>query len=425
MLEIVTNSCVLIFLVAYILVALEEKLHLKKTVPVLLSACVIWAFIAMVRHLLPTSVNSELKHNLEEYTEIFLFILVAMTYVNALTELGLFKKIQQILVNKRLSLKALFWLTGLITFFISPIADNITAALIMCAVVMNVAPEHKKFVSLSCINIVVASNAGGAFSPFGDITTLMVWQKGILGFFDFFKIFIPSFINYFVPAFCMSFAIKNEKTNPTQKNVNLGIPGIVVSILFMLTILTAVLFEHFLHLPAVMGMLLGLGYLFIYQYFLEVSMSKHNFNIFLMVSKCEWDTLLFLLGICLSVGGLQTLGVLGKISTLLYGGDLMLFHSVTTSANTLVGLASAVFDNIPMMYSVLLVNPSMGQADWLLATLTIGCGGSLLSIGSGAGVALMGQSRGIYTFMSHIKWSWAIMLGYFASIYAHILLNYQ
>ena len=133
-----------------------------------------------------------IRQNILEYAELFLFLLVAMTFINSMDERLVFKVLRVKLVNAGFSLKKLFWITGVLAFFISPVADNLTTALLMCAVVMAIGKDNVKFVSLSCINIVVAANAGGAFSPFGDITTLMVWQKGIVQFQEFLALFVPS-----------------------------------------------------------------------------------------------------------------------------------------------------------------------------------------------------------------------------------------
>ena len=135
------------------------------------------------------------------------------------------------------------------------------------------------------------------------------------------------------------------------------------------------------------------------------------------MKRAEWDTLMFFYGVILCVGGLGALGYLAVVSEHLYTG------LGPTWANVLVGVLSAIVDNIPVMFAVLTMNPDMSLGQWLLVTLTAGVGGSLLSIGSAAGVALMGQARGIYTFFAHLKWSWAVILGYAASIWVHMTLN--
>lgn len=173
-----------VFVLAYALVMSEEFTHLKKSKPVILAAGIIWAAIALAYPAGQSElVENAFRHNLMEYAELMLFLLVAMTYINALDERLVFDAIRSWLVRKGFSYRQLFWITGILAFFISAAADNLTTALLMCAVVLAVGSHSPKFVSISCINIVVAANAGGAFCPFGDITTLMVWQKGILGFF--------------------------------------------------------------------------------------------------------------------------------------------------------------------------------------------------------------------------------------------------
>ncbi|MCB1880799.1 MAG: sodium:proton antiporter NhaD, partial [Gammaproteobacteria bacterium] len=193
-------TAIAIFVVAYGLVMAEEFTHLRKSKPVILAAGIIWAIIAMVYQSHPELgvhvTEQAVRHNLLEYAELMLFLLVAMTYINAMDERNVFEALRSWLVRKGFGFRSLFWITGILAFFISPVADNLTTALLMCAVVMAVGGDNTKFVLLACINIVVAANAGGAFSPFGDITTLMVWQKGVttaqgvVDFWAFFALFI-------------------------------------------------------------------------------------------------------------------------------------------------------------------------------------------------------------------------------------------
>ncbi len=426
-------TAIVIFVLAYALVILEEKIHMRKSKPVLLAAGLIWILIAYIynTHGLTHAAEAAIRHNFLEYAELFFFLLVAMTYINALIERKVFDALRNWLVCKGFSYKALFWLTGILAFFISPIADNLTTALIMCAVVMAVGKDKPEFIGIACINIVVGANAGGAFSPFGDITTLMVWQKGILEFSTFFNLFIPSVVNFIVPAFIMSFALpKGQPTGDNDDDAKIKTGGIVIVFLFLATIVTAVSFHSFLHLPPVFGMMMGLAYLKFFGYYLrqhaqpttstEMPPGGHvvnDFDIFDKVAQAEWDTLFFFYGVILAVGGLGFIGYLGMASEFIYG------ELGATTANILVGIMSAIVDNIPVMFAVLTMNPEMDQVQWLLVTLTAGVGGSLLSIGSAAGVALMGQARGYYTFFGHLKWAPVISLGYAASIYVHFLVN--
>ncbi len=420
-----------IFVIAYLFVMAEEFTHLRKSKPVILAAGIIWALIATVyaNHGMTHQAEAAVRHNLLEYAELMLFLLVAMTYINAMEERRVFDALRSWLIRKGFSLRQLFWLTGSLAFFISPVADNLTTALLMCAVVLAVGGTNTRFVSVACINIVVAANAGGAFSPFGDITTLMVWQKGIVDFWGFFALFVPAVVNFVVPAAFMHFAVPAEQPSVSNEMVHMcrGARGVIL--LFLLTIVTAVSFHNFLYLPPVIGMLTGLAYLQFFGYYLkktahlDVSNPEGRlgevvpFDVFTPVARAEWDTLLFFYGVVLCVGGLGFIGYLTLASEVMY------VQWGPTAANVAVGVLSAIVDNIPVMFAVLTMNPDMSTGQWLLVTLTAGVGGSLLSIGSAAGVALMGQARGQYTFFSHLKWMPVIALGYAASIGVHMWVN--
>ena len=425
-------AALVIFVAAYLLVMAEEFTHLRKSKPVMLAAGIIWGMIGWVyaHHGMSEEAEHAIRHNLLEYAELMLFLLVAMTYINAMEERRVFDALRSWLIRKGFGFRSLFWMTGFLAFFISPVADNLTTALLMCAVVLAVGGDNQRFVAIACINIVVAANAGGAFSPFGDITTLMVWQKGIVDFWTFFALFIPSLVNFVVPAALMHFAIPNVKPETSGEDVAMRRGARRIMALFLLTIVTAVSFHNFIGLPPVIGMLTGLSYLQFFGYYLkktgEVEGTGNGdgrmgdvvpFDVFNKVARAEWDTLLFFYGVVLCVGGLGFIGYLAMASEVMYGSWS---H---TAANTAVGVLSAIVDNIPVMFAVLTMQPDMSTGQWLLVTLTAGVGGSLLSIGSAAGVALMGQARGKYTFFSHLKWMPAIALGYAASIFTHLWLN--
>ncbi|MDM8514679.1 sodium:proton antiporter NhaD [Desulfobacterales bacterium HSG16] len=573
-----------IFIIAYALVPLENNIHLRKSKPVLLAAGIIWALVALAYAAIGDihTPHEAIKHSLLEYAELFLFLLAAMTYINAMEERNVFQSLRAYLVSKGYSLRKIFWITGLLAFFISPVADNLTTALLMGAVVMAVGGSNKKFVAIACINIIVAANAGGAFSPFGDITTLMVWQKGKVSFGEFFAIFIPSVVNWLIPAVIMGCFVAKEQPTASDEEVVMKFGAKRVMIFFLLTIMTAVCFHNFLHLPPAAGMMFGLGYLGALSYYIKrvegrkekydnilgyrgpetlspfysmpldnlesvgkyideeentpafiidrnhiithwneameeltgilsenavgtqnqwkpfyqerrsimadlvmdympeekistIYPGKHqkidmtqdfftasdffpelgsegkwlnfsaapikdeddnpvgavekiedmtthkasikHFDIMKNIARAEWDTLLFFYGVIMCVGGLSQFGYLSLISNFMYT-DLG-----PTYANTLVGILSAIVDNIPVMFAVLTMDPSMSHGQWLLATLTAGTGGSMLAIGSAAGVALMGTARGIYTFGVHLKWTPVIALGYAAAIICHLIIN--
>ena len=411
----------IIFVTAYGFVMAEEFTHLRKSKPVILAAGAIWAIIAIAyggsSHI--EIVEETFRHGLLEYAELAFFLLVAMTYIAALEERDVFNSLKVWLIRKNFNYRQLFWITGVLAFFMSPLADNLTTALVLCAVVMAVGSASPKFISMACINIVVAANAGGAFSPFGDITTLMVWQAGKVEFFTFFALIITSIVNYIIPAVIMSFFIGNERPTLAVENIEIKFGGKFIILLGVLTIATAVSFHNFFHLPPVLGMMTGLSYLLFFGYYIKRNENADKpYDVLENIAHIEWDTLLFFFGVIISVSGLGLIGYLELVSQFMYT-DLG-----ATNANILVGILSAIVDNIPVMFAVLSMDPSMPISQWLLATLTAGVGGSMLSIGSAAGVALMGQAKGYYTFFGHLKWAPVIAIGYFASIYVHILVNF-
>ncbi|SFF50900.1 sodium/proton antiporter, NhaD family [Fontimonas thermophila] len=426
-----------VFACAYGLVILEEWSGMRKSIPVLVAALLIWALIAWIyaEHGDNRFVAHTVRESLLEYAELFLFLLVAMTYLNTLEERGIFDALRIWLLSRGFSLRAVYWLTGALAFFISPVADNMTTALVMSSVALAVGRGQARFVVASCISIVVAANAGGAWSPFGDITTLMVWQKGRLAAHEFLALFAPALINWLVPAAILSCTVPRERPGIGGESPRIRRGGIVIIFMFIATIALTVTVHSVLHLPPALGMMGGLGALKLYGWLLnrangsaEAILSARGgieadtgharaLDVFEQIARAEWDTLLFFYGIMMCVGGLGTLGYLALGSAFLYG------QLGPWTANILVGIVSAVIDNIPVMYAVLTMDPAMSDGHWLLVTLTAGVGGSLLSIGSAAGVALMGQARGIYTFFAHLRWSWAVALGYVASVAFHAWFN--
>lgn len=438
---------VLVFVLGYLLVLSEHKTHLAKSKPMMVAAGVIWILVALAFASTKQQAlaGDALRASLLEYAELFLFLLSAMTFVHTMEERHVFLALKSWLVARNFSLRTVFWLTGLLTFVLSPVADNLSTALLMGAVVMAVGRQAPQFVILGSINIVVAANAGGVFSPFGDITSLMVWQKGKLEFIDFFNLILPAFVNWLVPAVILNLALKEGPPHEMQEHQRIKKGGISVIVLFLLTTATAVMLHSQLQLPPALTMMTGLGALKIYMHWvslhdplthkleqrsqhLESSLSTKvlkgdaaqvviRFDNFRVVERSSWDTLMFFYGVVLSIGGLAALGYLNLLSNMFYG------QLGPTITHILVGLASALVDNIPVMYAILSIDPVLPEDQWLLVTLTIGVGGSILSIGSAAGIALMGQASGLYTFWQHLKWSWAIVIGYLLSVGTHLLLS--
>jgi Na+/H+ antiporter NhaD/arsenite permease-like protein len=496
-------GALVLFVGAYLLAMTEEMTDLRKSKPMVFAASGIWILIAFiyVQGGMTEQAGIAFRASLEGYVELFLFIMVSMTYLNAMEDRGVFESLRIWLLSKNFTYRQLFWITGIQAFFISSVCNNLTTALLMGSVILAMGKNNRQFVTVACVNVVVASNAGGSFSPFGDITTLLVWQKGVVPFADFFSLLIPAIINFVLPAAIMNLWIPRETPDAVSEVKDMKRGGLVIIVLFLLTIITATCFENFLHLPPAAGMMLGLTYLQFFSFYLqktekmadvldihvdemqteiaqksglrlgevlvqeniitlyqleqaliiqdmqdEQALSRlgdvlvnekiitshqlnealaiqgqqkieQSFDVFQKVANLEWDTLLFFYGVMLSVSGLSFIGYLTLTSQYLYG------EIDPTIANIMVGIASAFVDNGTIMLAVLTMMPDISEGQWLLVTLTAGVGGSLLAVGSAAGVGLMGQAKGIYTFTNHLKWTPVIALGYAGSIAAHFLIN--
>ncbi|HIP51317.1 MAG TPA: sodium:proton antiporter [Campylobacterales bacterium] len=418
----------IVFVIGYYFIATEDKYHINKAKPALFAGTGIFMLIglyvafsgdkAMGDHL-----HYEINHLIVEIAGIFFFLFVAMTYIEAMIDRGVFTTLRYSLVSKGYDYKKLFWVTGFLAFFISPVADNLTTALILSTVLITIDKENKAFIVPAAVSIVVAANAGGAWSPFGDITTLMVWvaNKGV--FTDFLFLFPASILGWGITALLLSRFIPEGKP-PFSSDEEVAViseGGKVIMGLFGLTIFLAVMSHNVLHLPAMWGMMFGLAILQLYIYFLnqknkvaiaDENSDKKDINAFSWIAKIENDTLLFFFGILAAVGGLHFLGFL-EYFTALYT------QFGPTAVNICVGFLSAIIDNVPVMSAVLKSSPDMGidaHSQWMLVTLTAGVGGSLISFGSAAGVGVMGKLHGIYTFASHMKLAWTVLVGYIVSV---------
>jgi Na+/H+ antiporter NhaD/arsenite permease-like protein len=427
----------IIFVVGYYFIAAEERYHINKAKPALFTGTFLFMLIGIyfaMNGLDTHHLHDEMKHLILEIAEIFFFLLVAMTFIETLIERNVFDVLKYNLVSKGYNYKQLFWITGFIAFFLSPIADNLTTALILATVLFTIDRENRAFLVPGAVNIVVAANAGGAWSPFGDITTLMAWAAGKGTFADFLTLFPAAIIGYLVTAWLLARFIpegKPEIAEGAQKE-EFKVGAKVVIGLGVFTIFTAVMGHQFFHFPAMWGMMFGLALLKLYSYWLKRSLAiseeftaenhpnrrkddaqtgggDRGIDVFVNMQKVENDTLLFFFGILAAVGALHFLGFLEYI--------VKLYDIIgPTAGNIGVGFISAIVDNVPVMSAVLKANPPMELDQWLLVTLAAGIGGSMISFGSAAGVGVMGRLKGIYTFMAHMKLAWTIVIGYIVSM---------
>ena len=402
-----------IFIVGYYFIAAEEKYHINKAKPALFTGTFMFMLLGgyyAANGLDFSAFDTEIAHLILEIAEIFFFLFVAMTFIEALIERNVFDALKEKLLKAGYNYQQLFWVTGLLAFFISPIADNLTTALILSTVLITIEKDNKAFLVPAAVNIVVAANAGGAWSPFGDITTLMAWSAGKGAFVDFLFLFPASIIGWGITAFLLSrFVPEGTPARPEgAEPVHIHHGGKVIIGLGVFTIFAAVMGKQIMHLPPMWGMLFGLSLLQLYAYTLK-KYHDHDIEIYKSVSKIENDTLLFFFGILAAVGALHFAGFLGHAVKLYEMFD-------PTYVNIGVGFLSALIDNVPVMSAVLKASPDLPLAQWMLVTLTAGVGGSLIAFGSAAGVGVMGKLKGIYTFSAHMKFSWAILVGYVVSV---------
>ena len=424
---------------AYVAAMSEDVISLRKSKPMVMGAALVWFAICTYY-----AMNGEaevavkaFESNLLAYVELLLFILVSMTYLNAMEDRGIFEGLRRWLLGQGYSYRQLFWITGGLAFILSTAVSGLAVGLLMGAVAAAVGKQKPRFVALSCVNIVVATNAGGSFSPLGGISTLFVWQAGIVAFHDFFSLALPCLVNALVPALIMHFFVPDEKPPIIQGTVVLRRGSKRIMALFGITLLITVGSDVFLKLPPAAGMMAGLALLQLFSFFLARTAreeadegSEHlgdpkpvnwiddrHYDVFQQIGNLEWDTLLFFYGAMMMIGALGFIGYLDAVAQFLFG------QIDPTLANILIGLSSAFVDNGTLMFAVLSMHPDIPLGQWLLLTLTLGVGGSLLAIGSAPGVGLLGQIKEHYTFGYHLRWCPAILLGYFASIAVHFWVN--
>jgi Na+/H+ antiporter NhaD/arsenite permease-like protein len=416
---------VVLTVIAYIAAMTEDVIALKKSKPMVLSAALVWFAICIyyAMHGQAKTAAVAFESNLLAYIELLLFILVSMTYLNTMTERGIFDGLRIFLLNRQYSYRQLFWITGALAFVLSTVVNGLTIGLLMGAVALAVGKNQPKFIALACVNIVVGANAGGTMSPLGGISTLFVWQRHILHFTEFFALTIPCIINFLVPAIMMHFAVPKETPEISKQEIALKRGSKRIVFLFVVTLGITVSSNVLLELPPSAGMMAGLGLLQFFNFYLtktekaDAPETQKSFDIFKSVADVDWDTLLFFYGAMMIIGAVGFVGYLDSVAHFLFG------EMNVSVANIMIGLSSAFIDNGTLMFAVLSMHPDISNGQWLLLTLTLGVGGSLLAIGSAPGVGLLGQIKEGYSFGFHLRWMPAILLGYFLSIAAHFWVN--
>jgi Na+/H+ antiporter NhaD/arsenite permease-like protein len=418
------NIIIAVFIIGYILIATEHYVKINKAASALITGVVCWVvyIISMPDEQL---INSQLKEHLGEMSGILFFLLSAMTIVELIDS----HKGFDIITDKitQTNKKSLIWIVGFITFFLSAILDNLTTTIVLISLLRKLIKDQEDRLYFVGI-VVIASNAGGAWSPIGDVTTTMLWIGGqITAARIILKLIIPSLFCLIVPLIIISFKIRGrvEKTEyvKTLKTDSLSIKHQKIVLFSGISVLILVpVFKTLTNLPPYMGILLGLGLLWIITEVLHSSKDeedKHKLSVVHALRKIDTSTILFFLGILIAISALQTTGILmslAKFMTASIGSESIIV--------ILIGLLSSIVDNVPIVAAVQgmydLVQYPPDHYFWEFLAYTAGTGGSALIIGSAAGVAAMGMEK-INFFWYLKKISWLALIGFFSGAIIYIL----
>jgi Na+/H+ antiporter NhaD/arsenite permease-like protein len=415
---------VLIFIVGYAAIVMEHKLSINKSASALLTGVLCWTIVALVSTNIEET-QHHLNEHLSEIAGILFFLMGAMTIVELIATYGGFEIITDKITTT--SQSRLLWIISMITFFMSALLDNLTTTIVMAALVSKIVHDSKlrlMYVGL----IVIAANAGGAWSPIGDVTTTMLWIGGQISTISIIsQLFLPSFISLLIPTYVLSTQMKGVLPKPlgSKENAMHAHGDFGKKTIFwvgLIGLLSVPVFKSLTHLPPFMGMLLALGAIWVVSELLlkdKEENVKSTLSIFRVLEKIDLPSILFFLGILLSVGALQTMGMLSSAADWLT--DNVKNQTVVV---TVIGLLSAIVDNVPLVAAAMgmygLEQFPMDDPFWELLAFCAGTGGSILIIGSAAGVAAMGIAK-IEFFWYLKKMSWLALIGYFAGIGVFLL----
>ncbi len=419
---------IVIFVVGYIAIAMEHPIKINKTASALLTGVLCWTLYALSSHE-PTKVGGELSHHLASVSEILFFLMGAMTIVELVDAYQGFSLITDRINTK--NPKILLWLICFVTFFLSAILDNLTTSIVMISLIRKLIPNKEMRMFFAGM-IIIAANAGGAWTPIGDVTTTMLWIGGQISTVNIMKVlFVPSVMCLFVPLVYLSFTLKGElgeHRNTAHMHTHEGEKpkGSTAMLLLGVGALVFVpVFKTITHLPPYIGMLLGLGVLWVISELINPhadEAARKPYTAAGALSRIDSSSVLFFLGILLAVGALESMEILHHFASSLdtaFGDNRIIV--------TLIGLLSAVVDNVPLvaasmgMYS--LETYPMDHLIWEYLAYCAGTGGSILIIGSAAGVAVMGMEK--IDFIWYLKKiSLIAMLGYFAGAACYLAIEH-
>lgn len=436
-------AIILAFVIGYLFIAIESVTKINKAAIALLMFVVCWTIfmidpaslvpaLASVDHSqMANAVSKIIEEHLGETGTTLFFLMGAMTIVELVDQNGGFNFVKDTLKTK--SKRSLLWRIAIMTFILSAILDNLTTSIVMIMILRKLVKEHKDRVIYASL-VIIAANSGGAFSPIGDVTTIMLWNKGVItaaGVIT--EVLIPSIVSLVIPAYVLSLSLKGELVVPeAKKAANAEEDYLTASqrkLIFFLGVgglIFVPIFKTITHLPPFVGILLVLGILWtvtesMYRHLEHDDSDGMQKRVSRMLTRIDMSTILFFLGILMAVGALQTIGALAQLGEGLnvwFDGN----HYLVTG---IIGVLSSIVDNVPLVAGCMGMYPVQAVGDmavdgifWQLLAYCAGVGGSMLIIGSAAGVVVMGLEKITFGwYMKHI--SWVAFLGYIAGIVSY------
>ncbi|ALO41977.1 sodium:proton antiporter NhaD [Pseudoalteromonas phenolica] len=414
----VTTIILTLIAIAFVLIVIEDIIHVNKAKTTLFFGTLCWiiAFISPIHGQSPENVQHELNHNILEIATLWLFLMATMTFVAYLNSKGFIQNIVHRVMPSQITERKLMFLVGIAAFVFSSISDNITATLISLAVVMSLKLDPKKLIKYATL-IIFSVNSGGVSLITGDVTTLMIFLADKVTIPDLLLLVAPAIVSVIVLATLLSFGMNETIVFEKEQTRRIEKTDVTIACIFALTVFSTLFLSVEYQVPPLLTMLFGLSLMFLVAQFL---MRKKDVNrkIIDYIREIEYDTLLFFVGILLVVGALKEVGFLVKF-TQLYD------YLKPEYANYIVGIMSAAVDNVPLTAALLKADITMSTQQWLMFTYATGVGGSMLIIGSAAGIIAMNKVKAL-TFVSYLRMFFYLLIaysvGYVGAYYAGMMI---
>lgn len=399
---IMINTVILILvIISFLMIITEDLIHINKAKTTLFFGTLCWilAFIFPINNNLASETTHQLNENLLEIATLWLFLMSAMTFVAYLNSKGFISALVQRILPERISERGLMFVIAIFAFVFSSFADNVTATLVSIAVVMNLQLEVKKRLKYATL-IIFSVNSGGVSLITGDVTTLMIFLENKVTISNLLILILPSFLGVLTLASLLSMKLSGE-VKLAQARIKIEKSDVAIALIFVLTISGTLLANVLFHIPPVLSFLFGLSIMFLVANLLP---NKNNQDALNYIRDVEYDALLFFLGVLLLVGILKEVGVLDGFTQLYQ-------YLPAITVNYLVGFMSSVIDNVPLTAALLKSGVDMKITEWLMLTYATGVGGSILVIGSAAGIIAMSKVKGL-NFISYLRNAIYLIIAY-------------